>query len=120
MTAPCAVAPHWLKISYAVFQAIVIVFILVCRRPKWIRENAFHAVTGLCAALKVLAICCYVTDHYGVSIAASLACDALYIFIYSDYFKNGDWKKRWGKLRSSALTFVNRASFQQQSKEAFQ
>lgn len=32
---------------------------------------------------------------------------------------NGWWKKLWGKIRSAALTAVNAASFNRQTKEAF-
>lgn len=88
-------------------------FLLLLNHPKtwkWI---------GLIFLVFILSIVPVLSGHRDHWLLSSVATFALIWLLYSNKDDDGRWKRLWGKLKSSALTAVNRASFRQQTKEAF-
>lgn len=66
---------------------------------------------------KVLAMILLWLDRNAGSFACVVVADSAILLIW--YIDTDKWKKRWGKIKSAALTAVNQASFRNQQKEAF-
>lgn len=112
-------APLWAKVFVVLTQVCFPIAMARVGKLSWVSQKVWIVSLVLYALLDTGASIAFCTDHYFKSILLAMTANALFLALNSRDLNDGNWKKRWGKIKSAALTAVNQASFRNQQKEAF-
>ncbi len=96
-------------------MGLVLSYALI-KRPRDTTPQFWLGCIRALVLLKVSSLAAYCFGLWIPSFFLSVAGDLVMFLTFIDI---GKWKKRWGKIKSAALTAVNQSSFRNQQKEAF-
>lgn len=94
---------------------VVCCFYLLPGKPHRVSDARWMLCVGLMASAKTLAILLFAGGAFGQAFVASTLGSLVMFVVFIDENK---WKRRWGRLKSRALTGVSQVRFSQQVKEA--